>query len=98
VYTLATNSATQKLLTILEANVAVELWTGKNVGQLVHGGFGNQQDAMLHRPTHSLTGDRRRQQKPADEAIGIGDDTLANPHQSFNNLCRADSVRPRALA
>jgi hypothetical protein len=50
------------LLAILQADIAVELRPGKNVGELDHVGLGNQQNAVIDYVTHGAGGNKKWKQ------------------------------------
>lgn len=46
----------QKLLAILEADIAIKFRARQNVGQFIHCIFGNKQNALVHRFAYSFPG------------------------------------------
>jgi len=72
---------TQKLLAFANGNVGIELGAGEDVGQFLKSGFGDEKLGFINGFVDSPTRDGGRQEKAANESVGIDDNALPILHR-----------------
>ncbi len=69
---------TQKILAFFNGNVGIEFGARENVGQFLKSRFGDEKLGFINDLVDSLTRDGGRQEKTADESVGIRGKSSSN--------------------